>query len=167
MTAEPVKIAIPRALEEQWLVSLRDIRTAIDTLQASVNTAATDHTLGGFSAATHHWVRSVMGLVGEEFCVPISEISGPSRHASFVRPRFVAVWLIRSASNYSSPQIARLVNRSDHSTVLYACRRVEGWRDGNPEFRAATDALLTLARELREAQRLADIYPNPTQGEPS
>ncbi|HPU15642.1 MAG TPA: hypothetical protein PK808_06140, partial [Polymorphobacter sp.] len=60
-------------------------------------------------------------------------------------------------------QISRLVNRTDHSTVIHALRRVDSWRDTDAEFRRLTDTLLEDARALREqlqASHRAEMFGN-------
>ncbi len=93
-------------------------------------------------------VRRLTGLVSEEWGVAQAELLGPARDARIVRPRFVLGWLLRRATGWSYPVIARHIGRSDHTSVIYAERRVEGWRERQPDFRLVTDQLLTIANAL-------------------
>lgn len=151
MTAATVPAPQACANDAEVLAELQAIRARLDVLQLQVVRATPlQAQLDGFSSATRDWLRRVMGLVVEEFCVPITDLTGVTRHPAYVRPRFVLVWLLRHSTEYSCLQISRLVNRTDHSTVIHALRRVDGWRDADAEFRRLTDALLEDARALRE-----------------
>lgn len=54
-----------------------------------------------------------------------SELLSQSRKAYLVLPRHVAMYLLRRKLNKSFPQIAKLMNRSDHTTAMHACTKME------------------------------------------
>lgn len=56
----------------------------------------------------------------------LDDLKSGRRHASISAARMEAMFEIYATGNFSYPQIGRFFNR-DHTTVLYACRRVGGW----------------------------------------
>jgi hypothetical protein len=88
------------------------------------------------------WVssRMIVEASAAHFNVSVKDVLGRSRIVTLVSARHVAAWLIRDMRGQSLPQTARFLKRSDHTTVLHACRHVE-----------ATPALLNAARQIRAA----------------
>lgn len=59
------------------------------------------------------------------FPISRADLEGPSKMQTFVYPRQVAMYLCRTMTRKSFPQIGRAFGRRDHTTVLYAFRRIE------------------------------------------
>lgn len=76
----------------------------------------------------------IIHLTGAIAKVNPSEIVGHRRKASIVNARHVAIGLCRERLGYLSfPQIGRLFGGRDHTTVMYAAKRVERERQkGGP-----------------------------------
>ena len=70
-------------------------------------------------------VEEIQQLVAEGFGISRAELVGPSRAATPLRARQVAILLTRELTDLSLPQIGRLYGGRDHSTVLNSLRRVE------------------------------------------
>lgn len=68
--------------------------------------------------------RRIVKSVAEAYGVLPSQIYGKSRILHLVRPRHVAMFLIREKLGYSFPQIGRLFGR-DHSSVQYGVKKVQ------------------------------------------
>lgn len=82
--------------------------------------------LGGErGAASRRPVR--LGEVLDAACavsgVEVSEVLGPSRHRRVVLARSLAARLARDVTNHSYPEIAKALNRRNHSTIVTACQR--------------------------------------------
>ena len=58
------------------------------------------------------------------------------------RARFTVFWLAGKLTPLSSGALGRLIGGRDHSFVLFGVKRAEELRASDPDFRAATDALL-------------------------
>lgn len=67
----------------------------------------------------------VLAAVTEAYDVTLAELVSPSRKPHFVWPRQLAMALLRELSPYSLEFIGHLFGHRDHSTVIYAVRRVE------------------------------------------
>ncbi len=73
--------------------------------------------------------------------VKTSDILGTSHQKRLVRPRHVAIYLIREHTNLSFPDIGRSVGGRDSSTVQYAYRRIKKQRDKDPDMQAILELL--------------------------
>jgi len=59
------------------------------------------------------------------FPIARADLEGPSKMQAFVYPRQIAMYLCRTMTKKSFPQIGRAFGKRDHTTVLYAFRRIE------------------------------------------
>jgi chromosomal replication initiator protein len=73
--------------------------------------------------------------------VKTSDITGPSHQKRLVRPRHIAIYLIRKHTSLSFPDIGRAVGGRDSATVQYACRRIEELRVKDPDLQSILDVL--------------------------
>jgi chromosomal replication initiator protein len=68
-------------------------------------------------------VADIQAVVGEAFGVSVADIRSVRRSQQYVRPRQIAMYLARELTDQSLPRIGDGFCR-DHTTVLYAVRRV-------------------------------------------
>ncbi len=79
-------------------------------------------------------VADLQNEVATRFGISRQELVGPSRAATPVRARQVAMFLTRELTDLSLPQIGRLYGGRDHSTVLNSLKRVEAESASDTEF---------------------------------
>ncbi|MCL1899106.1 MAG: chromosomal replication initiator protein DnaA [Promicromonosporaceae bacterium] len=60
------------------------------------------------------------------FSLSVDDLIGPSRSRAVVAARHIAMYLCREQTDLSLPAIAKHFGGRDHSTVLSACRKIEG-----------------------------------------
>ncbi|MCO6383705.1 chromosomal replication initiator protein DnaA [Oceanicola sp. 502str15] len=70
-------------------------------------------------------IEEIQRRVCEHFNVRISDMTGPKRHRTIARPRQVAMFLAKGMTSRSLPEIGRRFGNRDHTTVLYAIRKIE------------------------------------------
>ena len=58
------------------------------------------------------------------FPIARTDLEGPSKMQAYVYPRQIAMYLCRTMTKKSFPQIGRAFGKRDHTTVLYAFRRI-------------------------------------------
>jgi chromosomal replication initiator protein len=68
--------------------------------------------------------EEIVAGVCATFRVDTSELMGRGRHPRVVLARSAAAWLARSMTTMSFPEIARVLGRPNHSTVVTACQRI-------------------------------------------
>jgi len=59
------------------------------------------------------------------FPIARTDLEGPSKMQAYVYPRQIAMYLCRTLTRKSFPQIGRAFGKRDHTTVLYAFRRIK------------------------------------------
>ncbi len=74
----------------------------------------------------------ILQIVSNFYSIPIDQIHANKRSKDTVRPRQIAMYLIRKLTNNSLPEIGRYFGR-DHTTVMHACDKIENERKRNPE----------------------------------
>lgn len=79
--------------------------------------------------------------VCERYGRSLIELRCQSRRRKFARPRQVAMYLMRSHTALSLPQIGNRFNGKDHTTVLHACRRIPELMREDPKFAAEVESL--------------------------
>lgn len=83
--------------------------------------------------------------------VTMPEVMGTSKHETVVRTRSYVVKLCRMHTMASYPEIAVLIGRDNHSTVVTANNRVEKLMEDDPEVADEVDLLAgIIARRWRE-----------------
>jgi chromosomal replication initiator protein len=70
-------------------------------------------------------VDSIQQFVAEHFGITVEEILSPNRTAELALARQIAMYLSRKNLHLTVDQIAKAFNKKDHTTVLYAVKRVE------------------------------------------
>lgn len=70
--------------------------------------------------------EDVLDLVCRTLGVQREDVLATGRHARVVLARAVTARVIRSVTLLSYPEIARVLGRRNHSTVITACQRLEG-----------------------------------------
>ena len=83
----------------------------------------------------------VLDVTSYTFQVPRAQILGPGRKVPLPHARKALVWVLCELTDWSLPQIGRLVGR-DHSTVHTARAEARRLRETDPDFRRLTDAML-------------------------
>ncbi len=69
--------------------------------------------------------QEVISLIAKQFEFKNKDLVGASRKAELVRARHVAMYILRVEMGLTLQQVASLMGRSDHTTVLHAVDKVE------------------------------------------
>lgn len=67
----------------------------------------------------------IVDAVSSYYHVPVTELLGEGRRREVVRPRQVAMYLLRSENGFSFPTIGQHFGNRDHTTVMHACGKIE------------------------------------------
>jgi chromosomal replication initiator protein len=79
-------------------------------------------------------VEEIQRRVAEHFNVRLSDMIGPKRLRTVARPRQVAMYLSKTLTTRSLPDIGRRFGGRDHTTILHGIRKIEELRDGDPQL---------------------------------
>ena len=92
-------------------------------------------------------IEDILRIVSRHYKVPRNELLSSRRSRDVVRPRQIAMYLAKSLTSRSLPEIGRRFGGRDHTTVLHAVRKIEGLV-GNDAMLA--DEIEVLKRQLQE-----------------
>lgn len=67
----------------------------------------------------------IQEVVGKYFNINPEDLKGAKRSNEVVFPRQIAMYLCRNVAQMSTPQIGNSFGKRDHSTVIYACNKIE------------------------------------------
>lgn len=67
----------------------------------------------------------IVQVVAEFYNLKEKDIYSESRKKEIVRPRQIAMYLLRLELKKSFPEISRFLGGKDHTTAIYACKKVE------------------------------------------
>lgn len=70
-------------------------------------------------------VEEIQRKVSEHYNIRLSDMIGPKRVRTYARPRQVAMYLAKSMTSRSLPEIGRRFGGRDHTTVMHGVKRIE------------------------------------------
>lgn len=88
------------------------------------------------------------------FPIAKTDLEGPSKMRGFVYPRQIAMYLCRTMTRKSFPQIGRAFGKRDHTTVLYAYRRMDGDLGKDQTLASDIARVQTVVLELMESGQI-------------
>lgn len=92
-------------------------------------------------------VEDILRVVAKHYNVTRADILSQRRTANVVKPRQVAMYLAKSLTLRSLPEIGRRFGGRDHTTVLHAVRKIDGLIASD---RALAEEIETLKRLVNE-----------------
>ncbi|MCU7836124.1 MAG: chromosomal replication initiator protein DnaA [gamma proteobacterium symbiont of Taylorina sp.] len=73
-------------------------------------------------------IENIQKIVAEYYKIRVADLHSKRRTRSITRPRQIAMALTKHLTNHSLPEIGDAFGGRDHTTVLYACRKIEELR---------------------------------------
>lgn len=70
-------------------------------------------------------VEEIQKIVSNYFNIKISDLKSAKRHKSLVIPRQISMFITRKLTDLSYPEIGANFGGKDHSTVIYAIKKIE------------------------------------------
>jgi chromosomal replication initiator protein len=92
-------------------------------------------------------IEDIQRVVARQYNVSRSDLLSSRRTANVVRPRQVAMYLAKTLTLRSLPEIGRRFGGRDHTTVLHAVRKIEGLVGKDT---ALSEEVESLKRQLQE-----------------
>ncbi len=92
-------------------------------------------------------VEDILRIVAKHYGVTRADLLSSRRTANVVRPRQIAMYLAKTLTLRSLPEIGRRFGGRDHTTVLHAVRKIDGLVSGD---KALAEELEVLKRLLLE-----------------
>ncbi len=113
-----------------------DVRLAQEILKDSFKEEAQKFTIEG-----------IQKVVADYFNVKVSDLRAKKRTVSIVRPRQIAMFLVRELTTHSFPEIGEFFGGKDHTTVLHSCNKIAAERDKDVGVRSLLDKLTGLLKK--------------------
>lgn len=76
-------------------------------------------------------IENIQKTVAEYFKIRTSELLSSTRSRTIARPRQIAMALAKELTNHSLPEIGSAFGGRDHTTVLYATRKIAELKEGD------------------------------------
>ncbi len=87
-------------------------------------------------------IEDIQGQVADFYGIRTSDLKGKSRRKNIVMPRQIAMYICKEMTTMSLPEIAEQFGGRDHTTVLYAVRKVAAMRREDHDFHVETDRII-------------------------
>ena len=91
--------------------------------------------------------EKIKKIVCKYYNIKVADIESAKRTNNIAFPRQVAMYLIREMTDSSFPKIGDMFGGRDHTTVKYACGKIEDEIKQDPNFKEIVDSL---KREIRD-----------------
>ncbi len=95
-------------------------------------------------------IDTVKDLVAKFYGVTKADLDAASRRRNLAQPRQIAMYFCRELTTCSYPLIGFNFGKRDHTTVIYACRKVQERLDTEPDLH---DELTKLKRQILDDPR--------------
>ncbi|MDD3698685.1 MAG: chromosomal replication initiator protein DnaA [Atribacterota bacterium] len=93
-------------------------------------------------------ISLIQKVVAEHFNIKPALMKAKKRTKEVAYPRQIAMYLARELTNYSLPSIGEEFGGRDHTTVLYACEKIKGDIESNPQlFQEISELIEKIKRE--------------------
>jgi chromosomal replication initiator protein len=79
-------------------------------------------------------IEMIQKFVADHYSLKISEIKAKNNSKSIAVPRQIAMYLTKSLTTASLPEIGKEFGGKHHSTVIHSVRKIEDLRKQDPEF---------------------------------
>ena len=79
--------------------------------------------------------RQIIDVVAKAYGIPTEKLLGRGRTAEVALPRQVAMYLLREDAGLSLPQVGHELGGRDHTTVMYACEKMNEQIETNSALR--------------------------------
>lgn len=77
-------------------------------------------------------VKKVLKVVSEFYDIEEKELTNHSRRKEVVKPRQIAMYILREEMKSSFPFIGEKLGKKDHTTVIHACKKINNDLKNNP-----------------------------------
>ena len=91
--------------------------------------------------------EKIKKIVCKYYNIKVADIESAKRTSTIAYPRQVAMYLIREMTDSSLPKIGDMFGGRDHSTVKYACGKIEDEINQDPVLK---ETIENLKREIRD-----------------
>ena len=92
-------------------------------------------------------IEMVQQVICDHFKVNVNDLKNNKRTKNFVLPRQIAMYLTRILTRHSLPEIGKAFGGKDHTTVLYAYKKIEENLTSDSEIKYIVEKLSTILKQ--------------------
>lgn len=92
-------------------------------------------------------IEEIQKVVADYFQIKVADLRAKKRTLSIVRPRQIAMYLVRELTGYSLPEIGEFFGGKDHTTVLHSCNKIAGEKERDIGVRNLLEKLSGLLKK--------------------
>jgi chromosomal replication initiator protein len=86
--------------------------------------------------------KLIINIVAEHYNVDPADITSKKRNQEFAQPRHVVMYLCRKLTDYPYNQIAKILGKKDHSTVIHGYDKIKNDLLENEELKNKIDVIM-------------------------
>jgi chromosomal replication initiator protein len=86
--------------------------------------------------------EEIMTRVAEHFALPVQELTSHRRHQKSVLARQIAIYICRNLHHISFTQLGSLFGGRNHSSIIYAFKKIQSLQKERPEVKSQVQNLL-------------------------
>ncbi|MBN1581079.1 MAG: chromosomal replication initiator protein DnaA [Anaerolineae bacterium] len=121
-------------IAQRIVSNIRELEGALNKVVAYAKLMNTSPTIDTLEIALRDLIAApktltpdqVLGAVARFYQVSEQKVKGRKRNKDIVRPRQVAMYLMRKETSASLPEIGQVLGGRDHTTVIYGVEKIEG-----------------------------------------
>lgn len=83
----------------------------------------------------------IINVVADHFGIKPEDITSQKRNSEFALPRQLVMYLCRTMTDMSLKNIASLLNKKDHTTIMHGCDKIENELKTNEELKNKVDII--------------------------
>ena len=87
-------------------------------------------------------ITAIQKEVANYFNVKLSDLKSTKKQKSIVIPRQICMYLARHLTKMSYPEIGARLGGKDHSTIIYAVKKIEKASANDKQIKTAVDTLI-------------------------
>jgi chromosomal replication initiator protein len=91
-------------------------------------------------------IEIIQRVIADYFSLLSSDIKGKKRSQNIVFPRQIAMYIAREITGFSTTEIGQSFGR-DHTTVMYACQRIEERKQADPTLDSTIQNLIRIIKD--------------------
>ena len=140
-------------LSHRIVSNVREMEGALNRLVAHATLVGTPITLETAQVVLQDLLKSnnkkitieeIQKKVAEHFNIRLTDMHSPRRSRSVARPRQIAMYLAKSITSRSLPEIGRKFGGRDHTTVMHAVKKIEELKQEDNNFNEDIELLKRL-----------------------
>ena len=140
-------------LSHRIVSNVREMEGALNRLVAHATLVGTSITIETAQVVLQDLLKSnnkkitieeIQKKVAEHFNIRLTDMHSPRRSRSVARPRQIAMYLAKSITSRSLPEIGRKFGGRDHTTVMHAVKKIEELKLSDVNFNEDLELLKRL-----------------------